>query len=280
MSSIHVCGRKGTYQVQNLVGENDRFRYFRVQNPESPDSELMLKIGVSTAQNGILDREAFLLGELTEAAAGLEAEYQRKFPGHNRLNYTICFPQVVETFVVPDQGSRRVVVLGFQAVDRLIDLVPISFIRERDRSRVDMKTSVWILGKTLKFLDFVHSCDVGFGSLADHETTLIEKEHHLVTLLDWSQAKRGFDAKSRREEVALAARNVWWLLGGDLATMTLPKDDPDYDSAYEAVLMSLTRGAFCDAREAHSAFYHTVESLWGRNFHPFTTLALSTGDRP
>lgn len=278
MSSILLSGRKAAYQVQNLVGENDRFRYFRVQNQESPDTELMLKIGVSTAQNGVLDREAFLLGELTDEALRLEAEYQRKFPGHGRLNYTICFPQVVETFVVPDQGNRRVVVLEFQAADLLSDLIPISFIRERDRSRVDMKSSVWILGKTLKFLDFVHSSDFGYLSLADRETILIEKGHHLVTLLDWSRAKRGLDVKSRREEIAAAARNVWWLLGGDLATMKLPKDDPNFDSAFEAVLASLMRGGFSDAREAHSAFYQTVEAIWGRKFHPFTTLSLPTGE--
>jgi hypothetical protein len=274
MSSILLSGRKGAYQVQNLVGENDRFRYFRVQNQESPDTELMLKIGVSTAQNGVLDREAFLLGELTDEAMRLEAEYQRKFPGHGRLNYTICFPQVVETFVVPDQGNRRVVVLEFQAADLLSDLIPISFIRERDRSRVDMKSSVWILGKTLKFLDFVHSSDFGYLSLADRETVLSEKGHHLVTLLDWSRAKRGLDVKSRREEIVAAARNVWWLLGGDSATIKLPKDDPNFDSAFEAVLASLMRGGFSDAREAHSAFYQTVEAIWGRKFHPFTTLPL------
>lgn len=278
MSAIHILGPKGLYKVQNLVGENDLFRYFRVENTESPDTELMLKIGVSIAQNGVLDREAFLLGELTNEALRLEAEYQRKTEGNNRLNYTLCFPQVVETFVVPEQGKRRVVVLEFQAADRLIDLVPISFIRERDRSMVDLKTSVWILGKTLKFLSFVHNFDIGYGSLADRETTLIEKGNHLVTLLDWSKAKRGLDVTSQREEIALAARNVWWLLGGNSATMKLPTDDPNFDSAYEAVLASLMRGGFSDAREAHSAFYQTVEAIWGRNYHPFTTLPLSTGE--
>ncbi len=278
MSTILLSGRKGAYQVQNLVGENDRFRYFRVQNQESPERELMLKIGVSTAQNGLLDREAFLLGELTDEAQRLEAEYQRKFPGHGRLNYTICFPQMLETFVVPEQGNRRVVVLDFQAADLLADLLPISFIRDRDRTRVDMKSSVWILGKIIKFFDFLHSSDFVYQSLADRETILIEKGHHLVTLLDWSKAKRGLDAKGQREEIALAARNVWWLLGGDLVTMKLPKDDPNYDSAFEAVLASLVRGAFSNAREAHSAFYQTVEAIWGRSFHPFTTLPLPTGD--
>ncbi len=279
MLDIVLRGRETAYRVLNIVGENSSFRYFRAVAEDNLEQELMVKIGVSTAQNGSLDREAFLLGEFREHADQLEAEYARKFPGANALNYTVGFPLVRETFVVPEQGGRRVIVMEFQASPRLVELIPVSFIRERDRLRVDVKTSAWIMGKFLKILVFAHSQGFAVGNLHDRESILIEKDHHLVTLLDWSSAKRNIDASVAREEIVTAAHTVWRLLGGSEQVLTLPSDDdPHFDPRYVEVLASLGRGAYSDASTAHTAFYREVEAIWERNFHPFTTLPLNEGD--
>lgn len=242
-----------------------------------PDQELMLKIATGVGYNGHLDREAFLLTSMRERALRLEVEYALARPGAGTLNYQIGFPELVETFLAPDQDNRRVLILGFDATNTIGDLAPVQLILSRDRVRVDPKTSAWFLGKLLKIMAFAHSQTISIGDLTA-ENILIVREDHLVSVFDWTKAKLHnveLPKELVRGEIRAATRLAILLLGGNPDSGEIPVNDQLADQTYQAFLTSLLSGAYSNASMAHSAFYETVEALWGRKFHRYTTFPIT-----
>lgn len=277
MSKIIVHGLR-SYVVDQKLGGTDRFTLYRATSDTLPDQQFILKIATGVTHNGALDREAFLLRSMGEEATRLEEEFARVSHNAGPLNYQLCFPQLIETFIVNDQGGRRVVVMGFAITNELERLAPIAQIRTREHVRVDPMTSAWIMGKLLKILVFAHSQEIAVGNLSG-ENILIERDHHCVTIFDWSAAsfhKGGLPHDVLREEIRKAAREVVLLLGGDPLTGKIPDDDQLKDGRYAEFLGGLARDGCIDARKAHSVFYEVVEALWGRKFHPYTSYPLTT----
>jgi len=263
------------YIVHNLLGENKQFRYYRASSDKHIGQELMLKIGITPEQNGILDYEAYILKVLLEKASELEESYA-KLEKEGQLNYQIGFPTLVETFISKEQDGRRILILKFAAADTLTELLPISMIRSRHKVRVDPKTSAWILGKLLKIIAFAHNEEITVGNLTS-DNILVVREHHLVTILDWSSADFGEEV-SRTEvnqEISDATKAVIKLLDGKSKPVLLLQDEQLTNDSYVDFLASLMRGDFNDTHQAHSAFYKTVEALWKREFHPYTTFPLT-----
>jgi hypothetical protein len=274
MGKVIVTGTV-PYSVERRVGGTDCYTTYLASREDKKDEEFLLKIAIDVGHNGTLDREAFLLKELRERALQLEVEYSHVNPGAV-LNYQLGFPNLIETFVAREQGGRRVLILAFDAADHVGDLVSLSMIRERLQMRVDPKTSAWIMGKTLKILDLAHSENIEVGSITGDDI-LIVREHHLVTLSDWSQAIRHpgkIPHATLRAEIASAAREVVIVLGGDPNTGIIPNDEQLKDDEYTKFLTGLMRGRYHDAHAAHSAFYQLVEAHWPRKFHPYTAYSI------
>lgn len=277
MPKITVKGSKALYQVEQELGGNERFTLYRVSSDTRPEQQLVLKIAKTVGQNGFLDREAFLLSSMAEEANRLEEEYAAVVKDGGLLNYQLGFPEVVDTFIAHDQGARRVVIEGFVIADKLDVLVPVVQVRVRDCVRVDPKTSAWVMGKLLKLLVFAHSQGIAVNNLSG-ENILLEREHHFVALFDWSSAlshKGGVPQATACEEIRAGAREIILLLGGDPATGSIPHDDQLIDGRYAEFLASLVRGEYNVASKAHSAFYETVEALWGKKFHCYSSYPLN-----
>ncbi len=258
------------------LGETANFRMYVCKIPDGRIG--VLKCAVSIEQNGLLDREAFLLRQMTEEAERREKVYQALKPGAVALNYHLCFPSLVESFVSNDQGGRRINVIGFFGIcDDQRDLVPLAHVVTRDNARVDPKTSAWILGKALKSLDFAHSQGIEL-SWVDGENILINRDDHFVAFFDWSAAKVHPDGSVPkaivRIEISKIASAVLFALGASEIGI-IPPSDQLPDGRYEDFLVSLSRGAFSEAGQAHARFYELVDSLWGRKFHPYTTFELT-----
>lgn len=271
MSKI-VLQARNEYLAEQEVGSNDRFRFYRASSSAFPGRELMLKIVKEKVDNGALDREAFVLSLLAQKAEEIERVHAAERPGEVPPNYTIVFPTILESFVSKEQGARRVLILGFDASNTLLDLAPLSLIRTRDRVRLDPKTGAWVMGKLLKILVFAHSQNIKVGDLTE-DNVLIVKKHHYVTVLNWSRAfpqSSTLSTEDVHEDLGAAASTVFRILGGDLATGTLPEDEQVVGMNYADFFTGLMNGAYGSAREAHSAFYQLVEAHWGREFHPYS----------
>ena len=248
---------------------------YRLRICSLPDGrQAILKIVLDAKDNGVLDREAFLLKTMRDESDSVEKEYSEKFPGKIPLNYHFCFPQVVETFVLPDYENRRATVLAFHDIipsGKIPDLVPLSFITERHKLRVDPRTSAWIMGKLLKMLVFTQSVNVTVGDLSA-DNILINRDQHYVAVFDWTAATIGavpMTESKAKEEISEVAQAVLEVLGADRSTGKLVADEQLADSQYEDLLRDLSEGKESDPKVAHSRFYKLIRSIWPRKFHPF-----------
>ena len=262
--------------VGKKIGETEQFTLYQCGIPNGEVG--IIKIANSVAENGLLDREAFILRSLRDEADRCEEEYAKENPGIEKvLNYQICFPNLVDSFVSEEQGGRRINVMSFIHVgDDLGRLVPLGHLVSRDHVRVDPKTSAWILGKLLKILVFAHSQSLSIGQLTG-ENILIERDNHFVAIFDWSQAIFSTDLSSSVtcEEISLATKEVILALGGDPETGELPGDNQLTDDRYERYLHSLASGSESNASKAHADFYELIRaSLGWHGYHPFTTYNL------
>ena len=276
MSQKIVITGKQPYQVHKQLGETESYRLYQVST-DTVGTPRVLKIAVDQAFNGLLDREAFLLSRMREHALTLEAEFNKLYPG-KYLNYQLSFPHVHESFVVAEQGGRRVLILEIEASKDLEKLVPLSMIRTRDCVRVDHKTAAWIMGKSLKILAFAHDYGVSLGSLSGDDI-VIDRDSHLVMFFDWQRAVRvsgggELSKETVHKEMYVLAREAALVMGGNPITFSIPESTDDPDSQLQNFVLTLSRGGFATAGVAHRVFYQMIEAMWGRKFHPYTSFPL------
>lgn len=266
------------YEIGEKVAESEAYRlYFCTDTTSS--RQCLFQIAATVANNGDLDRAAFVLGELSRRADELEKEWAPKKPAPNHfLNYNLTFPELVDSFVCPEQGDRRVNILAFRGVENVSKMVPVSGITAKDGLRVDLRTSGWIMGKLLKLLVFTHGEGILINKLSG-SNILIEPDQHYVLVFDWSATTIDHQGEisedDRRQEISEAAKAVITVLGGDPETGEIPNDGEAYFGQYAERLRQLAEGDERDAVRAHQRFYELIDGLWERGFYPFTAKPLS-----
>ena len=262
-----------TYHVdEKRIGSTDVFTLYECILPDGAKG--ILKIAVTPGDNGLLDHEAYLLQMMTEEAIIVEEEYKHATSGtKSPLNNHFFFPQLVETFICPEQENRRVTILSFSHIaENLPDLMPISFIT-RDNLRVDPKTSAWIIGKLLKFLVFVHGEGINLGSVVHAENILLNSKEHYVCIFDWTEAQLNnneVSEESAGKDIAAITKEILTILGAS-EDGVLPVDDQLADNQYQDFLGKLLSGDLTKAFNIHNDFYNLIWSIWPRGFHPYTT---------
>jgi hypothetical protein len=273
MQTISVNNSTGThYMAGELLGQTDSFKIYKCVLPD--DKEGFLKITCSAADNGLLDKEAYILETLRKEAEDTEAEYAKIKTDDKMLNYQLCFPSLIDSFISEDQQGRRINILSLnQTSEKIADLAPISHLVSKERAYIDPRTSAWILGKLLKLLVFAHDQGISVG-LISGDNILIQREKHYVSIFDWSQALfngGGVPEDIASDEISKVTEEVILALGGDIDTGKLLPSDQLVDSQYEDFLKKLLAKKFTNAKEAHEKFYELIRSIWPREFHPFTT---------
>jgi hypothetical protein len=145
------------YEVGKKVAEAGNYRlYLCSQN--GTNRQCLLQIATSPEHNGALQRAVYILKELKRRADEVEAEYADvKKDSKIFLNYDLGFPEIVDSFVYSEQGGRQINILEFKNVEDVGSMVPLINITKKDRLRVDLKTSAWIMGKLLKLYSFVNN---------------------------------------------------------------------------------------------------------------------------
>jgi len=272
-----IASEEHRYEIGKMVGTGGDGAYkLYVCRPEGSDRQCLLQIAVELIHSGALERTALFLKLLSDKADELEELYAstKKNP-EDMLNYGLGFPELVESFICPEQGGRRVNILAFRNVEEVGRMVPISNIIRKDRQRVDLRTSAWIMGKALKLLAFFHNH--GFAvEMVNATNILIEPDQHYVLFFDWSKAVNhevGVNVETAGKEVSRTARAIVALLGGDWKKGEIPVETEEQESGAEYVqfLLELARGEHTSADRAHERFYESVDELWAREFYPFTS---------
>jgi len=271
---------RNRYEVGALVASSKKFELYLCKQVES-GRECLFQIATEVANNGMLDRTAFILEELERKAAELEEEYAKvRTDPKMFINYDLGFPELVDSFVCEEwktnkSGLLQVNILGFRGIERINQLAPIRNIVVKDHRRIDLRTSAWIMGKSLKILDFAHSLGISVGRI-DATNILIEADQHRVVFFDWSDAQlypksEIIPSEIRRREISETARAIIFILGGNLETREFPGEIDEQFKPYIEYLWQLADEKQRDAKEAYTQFYKLVDELWERVFYPFTT---------
>jgi hypothetical protein len=269
-----VEGLRGRYRLTQYLGSHTHFRLYKGVSDEDAQLEYVCKIASASAYNDVLNREAFFLDDFREEALAIDV-MRSSDGGKDPMNYQYLAPKLEDSMIVSTQGDRRVNVYSFDVTHSLGELVPLSMVRTRDRVRIDLKTSAWLLGKYLKMLAFTHSIGVKIGNLG-LSNLLAERNNHLVAVFDWTRAKRSggvisaVDATFEIRAVASAVRALLLDLNDEV-----PESEQDSSGRYLEYVTNLAYGRHADAVRAHAEFYELVESLWGRTYHPWSTLPLN-----
>ncbi len=263
-------GTLNEYQQGVQVARNKRFTIHFCTPADNP-TKIDLLVAAEEGKNPLVDRWAFILQELAEHAVRLEDKHAlTKTDPESFLNYRLGFPTLVETFKSPE--GQQMMVVRFENSETPA-MVPIGRMIQKDNLRVDMKTSVWMMGKLLKALAFAHDLGINVGPITPGKI-LIDPEQHYVNIFDWSEgliSSPPLTDELKQQEIAQASMVIIDALEGDIDNRTIPHDDGEEGDRYAAHLWTLVDGLFVDATVAHAAFYQLVEKLWGRTFYPFTT---------
>ncbi len=261
------------YRIGRLVAEAAAFRLY-ICKDVAADKQYLLQVAAQIEHNSGLDRAAFVLKKLKQTSDLYETEYAKVSEGR-MLNYDRLFPGLVDSFICDEQGKRRVNILTFKDIDSISMMVPLSNLINKDRLRIDLETSAWIMGRLLKLLAFTHGQGITVGMLTGNNV-LISPSNHFVVVLDWSAARtfqREVPLEDRRADIARAAQAVFAAIGGDPATQDYPYSTDD-NRRYVEHLMRLASRREGNAERAHANFYKLVYELFGKGFRPFTTLPL------
>lgn len=270
-----IKGSSVSYEVGKQVAKTNKSNLYLCAQTETGHS-CLLQIATTSVLNDHLARAAFILQELKRHSDGLEEEYARVKPDPNiYLNYDLSFPEVVDSFICKEQGNRQVNILAFRKVEDVSEMVPLLNITAKDKLRVDLRTSVWILGRILKLLDFIHSQGISAG-IVDGTNICIHPDKRYAVLFDWSSGTihegEEVPTQTQEKEISAAAKAAITVLGGNPETGEIPDDDGC--EPYTDYLMHLARESELNAEIAHKLFYEAADRLWKREFWPFTTKPL------
>ena len=266
---------KARYRVGDLVAETATYRVYLCED-HATGQQYLLQIAKEIQHNGGLERAAFVLKGLKQTSDSFDKENAKTDPDRH-LNYDRLFPGVVDSFVSDEQGKRRINILSLKDVDTIHNMVPLSNLTVRDRLRVDLQTSAWIMGRLLKLLGLTHSQGIAVRELKG-SNVLIETENHFVVVFDWTSAltyPQAIPEKNRADDIAHAAKAVFVAIGGNPDTLDYPYDldNPD-EQRYIEMLRRFMRGKESNAAEAHTGFYKLVREIFGYGYRQSKLLPL------
>lgn len=227
----------------------------------------LMKISTSVDRNELLAGEAQVLRDLEKISG--EKDEEATAAGRGPYFFAGQFPNVAETL---DADGRFAMMLAFHpALRSYRELQPLSLLTKN--ARVDLQTGVWILGKTLRLLDFVHRLAKSTIGFVDSSNVLLETGKHGVVFFDFSQAQEHPNDEDCQAEVALAAKMVWFACGGSDTTEP-PHDEGIMSTEHHAVFVAFLRELMdgeTNAIDAHGALYAMANRIWPKEAIPETS---------
>lgn len=242
-------------EVGNLFGETSKFRiYLGVQG----DGEfVILKVAKTFESGAALAEEASKLNTLCyleKEIHDLEAEQ-----GKNS-HYDWLFARLKSSFMEPTQQNRRINVYTTPDIDSAT-LIPLSKLSAN--TKIDAKTSVWILGRFFKFYSFYELTKDENDSATRYPTFspgdyLIGPDKHRLIYFNHSG-----------EMQAAVANDFVKAIVEFILDWTIIEDSPD-EQRYLELLNDFALYGRSSIAAAHKELYNLVDEIWGVKFHPFT----------
>lgn len=273
MSDV-IRSPRTTYRVDKALARAPTHSIYLVTD-EKDGRWYMLKVSLDISGNGRLDRETLVLNDIAVEVERLRLT-ETKDGSRGALRYEKCFPRLQESFILKEQGNRRVNIIEIPDTEDVKTLVPIEQWRTRARVWIDPKSSAWLMGRLLKVFTLTHPIGISVGKI-NGGNILVNPEKHRAIFFDWTEAyqyQQYVPPEKVGEEIAQAATQVFIALGGNLSKGTLPHSDQLLDTQYAELLLQFMSGRERDPDKAAVRFYKLVREMWVEEFHPFTTIPM------
>lgn len=262
-----------TYTVERLLTRGDICALYA--GHAAGGGPRLLKIPSQPEDNDLLANEARILKHLQASADYAE------------LRYFVA--QLVESFAYQEKCSG--ITRQINVLEHIDGLYTLKEVRAAYPQGVDPRDMAWMWRRLLVALGFAHASGVIHGAVLPIHI-LIQPREHGVVLIDWCYAAREGERISAissayrawypaevfaHEEplpsldIAMAARCMFELLGGDPLKQTLPERIPWQLASYlQGCTLANPRRRPQDARRLLSDFDELIARLWGpRTFREF-----------
>lgn len=256
-----IHGLKGTYTVLKIDGKpllsTPQWNLYVAQLPTGQFG--FMKIATKPEYNESLQKETHILETLLQLANEADADIE---PGKQRFNYGAFFPNVVESMLSNEPAPRFTVFFGFhESIKSYKEFTPATVAFKSNR--VDLQTTVWILAKSLKFLDFCHRYGFTVGAV-EMSNLLLETSLHGTFYFDFSRANEAPEDSDYLSEVAAAAVLAWKAAGG--TEMVPPPHDvtimskDNYDRYLALLKRIIEHPQMADVEQ--DALYALSDEIW------------------
>ena len=249
--------RVGDIEVGKCIGESSKIRiYLGTTKDMKP---VILKIAKTFEDGKALAEEA---GEfnILHSFSRQVAEFEANRNG-NSAHYDWLFARLLSSRMEPTQGDRRINVFSIPDVD-LSELIPLS--KLYDDVEIDVRTSIWILGRLLKFYMFFELLAVEKEEFVARypifspDDYLIAPEKHRLVYYNFSGDMTDVVAFDYVKAVAEF-----------VSSWVIHREDP-LEQEYLELLRDLSRFGRETFERAHRELYKLVKKNWGIKYYPFT----------
>lgn len=252
---VKFYGRDGAALV-----ETPEWRLWAAELPEPKGQFGLLMIATDPKFNEVLEWQSFTLSILQDVADELNASAKL---AEFAPNYGANFARVLASI---DADGRKALILSYHpSILAYNDLKPLTLIPAG--KRIDLKSSVWILGKFLKMLAFMNQCDFALGkvTLDNLFITMDNVDIHGVFALDFTFVEENPSVDTMKAEIASLAKIVWSITGG--TDTSEPPFDADImtieqHAEFVAFLKRLADGNASDADTEMTALYELNDRIW------------------
>ena len=244
-------------EVEKKVGESSKFRVYLGSDKDG--KQVILKVAKTFEDGDVLAKEASQFNMMRTFGDEI-ASMQESQEGKNS-HYDWLFAKLLASFMDPAQGDRRINMLAMPDVD-LARLVPLAKLHRE--TKIDARTSVWILGRFFKFYSFfellaaANNSHVARYPIFSSGDYLIEPERHRLIYYNFSGDEADVIANNFIKEIARFV--VDWVAA---------KNDQE-DQRYLGLIKDFSENGRDSFEHAHGELYHLANELWGIKYYPFT----------
>jgi hypothetical protein len=257
----------------NLAAIAEKYKIY-VCGISDRENAALLQISASAEFNTALERAATTLQLLKAESDELGEEY-------SKFHFDWLFPDLTASFLYKD--GRRINVLSIKEVSNVKELHALSQIIKYKRQdavtyiehRVDIRTAIWIFGRMLKLLMFIHprgySISPTPSKMLVHPGVKDEVRHQAV-LFNWNSVtihKDFVPVPFRQRDIKAAAKTTLKLLG--------VREGQDYSRLEESGFIKYVFGLIendGDILEIYRSYYRYIYDVFGEGFHEFTTIKI------
>ena len=244
------------YKVGSQIGESSKCRLYL---GDIATKQVVIKVAKTFEDGDFLAEEANWFGVVNSFIK--QVAVMQKELGETDAHYDWLFAGLVSSFLEPTQEDRRINLLRVTDVE-LSDLVPLPKLREQ--TQIDVRTSVWILGRFLKIYSFYELMSSSgdnpifkYANFSPGDFLIGPKTHRLIY---YHHSGHTTDVVATTHVKPIVQFILDWMAAEDGLS----------EQAYIELLQDFATKGRLSFEEAHAELYKLVRELWGIQYHPFT----------